>query len=431
MRTRFAWIAGILVLVSIGALMACSDKYTSHSDALVVVSTYTGDAVMETFSLDLGNGQMTQINNVNGPPTAGAATVVLLDPPGAYAYVLLSQNSTVIGGTGIARYPVNSDGTLGASLGTFTLSNTQIVVNGQTESIPVAPVAMAMDSAGKFLFVADAQTSDSAGNAVPGTVSVLAIGSNASLTEVSSSASETIPFPIPVQPGGQPADPSALAVTPTVYPVLDAPCTAHTPPTTEDLYVTDLQNYLVFNYLVSSTGSLSLVPTGGSTQGIPTGAEPNGVTVDPCNRFVYVGNSEGSSVSAYTICSAVSLPECQYADYSLLPVAGSPFKSGDGAGPLTVDAYAHFLYVLATKATSVYAYNISATNGALTPMTPNYVGTGAFPTSIAIRSDDSFMVVTNLNAASLSEFGVTPGDGALTVQPTVPTFNYPWGVALK
>jgi 6-phosphogluconolactonase (cycloisomerase 2 family) len=445
-----------LVLVSIGVLVACSSKYTSHFDGLVVVSTQE-EGVMETFSLDLGNGDMTQINNENGPPTPGIATSVVIDPAGAFAYVAttvtctptLAANTSLTGAVqgAILVYPINSDGKLGAAGNpTYLPGNSAYPstfptcgLDDSTNPNPgSAPAAIAMDSAGKYLFVAaalEAATYTTNLNTTPiPTVATLnsvgvvvyAIGSAGSLTEVAGS-----PFALPSQPGGQPPQPSALAATPTVYPVLDAPCTAHTPPTTEDLYVTDFENDVILNYSVSSTGSLTLVNTGGSTQGVPTGTRPNGVAVDPCNRFVYVGNQESNSVSAYTICSVVSLPQCPVGDYSLLPVAGSPFNSGTGAGPLTVDAYANFLYVLATGSDAVYSYKISSTNGALTPMTPAFVATGQFPTSIAIRSDDSFMFVVNFNSASLSEYGVTPGDGALTVQPTVTAFPTPWGVAVK
>ena len=72
MRTRFTWIAAIIVLVAIGFLIACSTKYSSSSNGLVVVPTQGtteipgATAVMETFTLNLANGQASQINNVNG-----------------------------------------------------------------------------------------------------------------------------------------------------------------------------------------------------------------------------------------------------------------------------------------------------------------------------------------------------------------------------
>src|ERR1700728_168596 len=456
MRTRFAWLGGTLILVCIGVLMACSSKYTSHFDGLVVVSTQ-GDAVMQTFSLDLGNGQMTQINNVNGPPTVGVATSVLIDPAGAFAYVAsqvpctpnVPTNTTLTCAVqgAIFVYPINSDGTLGAHANpTYLPGNTTYPggfptcgLDDSTNPNPGgSPSAMVMDSAGKYLFVAEAPEAaiyTTNTNTTPvQTVATLnstgvvvyAIGSGGALTQVAGS-----PFALPVQLGGQPPQPSALAVTPTVYPTLDAPCSTHTPPTSEDLYVTDYENDLIFNYTVSSTGSLTLVPTNGATQGIPTGTRPNGVAVDPCNRFVYVGNQHGDSVSAYTICNVVSLPLCPIGDYSLLAVAGSPFNSGNGAGPLTVDPYGGFLYVLASNADAMYAYKISSTNGALTSMTPAFVATRVFPTSIAIRSDDSFMFVANYTSGTLSEYGIAPGQGTLTVQPTVTAFPTPWGVAVK
>ena len=50
---------------------------------------------------------------------------------------------------------------------------------------------------------------------------------------------------------------------------------------------------------------------------------------------------------------------------------------------------------------------------------------------VAIRSDDSFMFVANYTSGTLSEYGIAPGQGTLTVQPTVTAFPTPWGVAVK
>ena len=232
MRTRFTWILAIAVLISIALLVACSSKYSTSNNGLVVVSTQE-DAVMQTFSLDLGNGHVTQINNVNGPPTSGVPTAVVLDPAGAYAYVLVTQSVHVNNSaTGVQAFSVASDGKL--SSGASRALN-------PAGSVPVVPVAMVIDSGGKFLFVADAAT-----GSVPGAVSVLAIGSGGSLTEVPNS-----PFRLPAETGGIVPSASALAVTPTVYPPAFALCSPNVPPTTENLYVTDSVNYLVLNYSVS------------------------------------------------------------------------------------------------------------------------------------------------------------------------------------
>jgi DNA-binding beta-propeller fold protein YncE len=53
------------------------------------------------------------------------------------------------------------------------------------------------------------------------------------------------------------------------------------------------------------------------------------------------------------------------------------------------------------------------------------------PTAIAVRGDDNWLFVTNFNAASVSQYSITPATGALSVAPTIQTDNYPWGVAVK
>jgi 6-phosphogluconolactonase (cycloisomerase 2 family) len=409
MRTRFTWILAIATLMAIAVLVACSSKYSTSSNGLVVVSTQ-GNAVMDTFSLDLANGQTSQIFNSNGPPTNGQPTTVVLDPAGAYAYVIITQSSVVnASATGIESFSVASDGKLGS--GTTTVLNP---ANGT----PVAPAAMVIDSGGKFLFVADS---------APGAVSVLAIGSNGALTEVSGS-----PFLLPSEPGGTIPSASALAVTSTVYPIAYSICSGNVPPTTENLYVTDSVNYWVLNYAVSSTGALSLTMPTSATPGVKTGSVPSGVTVDPCNRFVYVSNNQpDNSVSAYTICNVISLPTCPNGDFSLLPVSGSPFAAGLGPGPLVEDAFANFLYVLDTGQNAISAYKISTTTGSLTPLSPTLIATNLGPASIAVRNDDSWLFVTNVNSANLSQYAITPSSGNLIPQAPVQTDNFPWGVAVK
>src|SRR5271169_2963209 len=125
MRTRFTWMMAILGLVAIGILMACGSKYNSSYNGLLVLPSQ-GSAVMQSFSLDLSNGHTSQINNVNGPPTPGLPTAIILDPPGAFAYVIVTQNPIVPGGgvTGIAAFPVASDGKLGAAGSTAPLNAT-------------------------------------------------------------------------------------------------------------------------------------------------------------------------------------------------------------------------------------------------------------------------------------------------------------------
>ena len=410
MRKRFTWIAGILVLVSISALVACSAKYDSSNNGLVVVASQ-GDLVMETFSLDIGNGHLTQINNVNGPPTPGVPTSVALDPGGPYAYVLMTASSSVAPGTvtGITTYSIASDGKL-ALVGSTTPLGTSAV-----------PTGITIDSAGKFLFV----SSNTPG--APGEIDVFSIGSGGGLTAVPGS-----PFVLPNEPGGQVPQVSALAITPTVFPPAFAACSGSAPPTTENLYVTDSVNYFVVNYSVGSSGALTLVPTTTASPGIATGTVPAGVTVDPCNRFVYVSNGQpNNNVSGYTVCYNTSLPLCPRADFSLHPITGTPFAAGNAPGPLTEDALANYLYVINVQGNSISPFRINTTTGALTPLTPAPIATNIGPTAISVRGDDTWLFVSNITSANISEYAITPSSGQLTPQPTVDAFPLPYGIAVK
>jgi DNA-binding beta-propeller fold protein YncE len=300
-----------------------------------------------------------------------------------------------------------------------------------------------MDSAGKFLFVAEGtNSSPTAPNAVPcpGTttqygVCVYSIGSGAALTGVQGNYS----FPTPA------LTPNivSVAASPTVFPgigingVQNAVCSApgNNAPTSEYLYAVDSVNYVVWGFSVdTSTGALGNPVGDSQVSSVPTDQVPLGVAVDPCNRFVYVSDSLTNKISAYTICSMVLAPSCPVADGSLLKVPGSPFAlsgSANGPGPLVVDPFGNNVYVIGTLSNTLSAFKISPVSGALTALTVPTVATGGRPTSIAIRGDDNWMFVSNFNTANVSQYSITPATGALTVESPIGTDNQPWGVAVK
>jgi 6-phosphogluconolactonase (cycloisomerase 2 family) len=417
MRTRFTWVLGILALIAIGLLIACSAKYSTTSDGLVVVPSQLNN-VVETFSLNLSNGDVSQINNVNGPPTPGLPLAIVLDPAGAFAYVLVTQNSQITPSmTGIASFPIASDGKLSAASSTVGFH--------PSGSVAVAPAAMVIDSAGKFLFVANNATTDSSGNLVAGPVSVFSVN-NGTVTEVAGS-----PFSVPLGAEG-PANLTAVAVSPTAFPPFFAACSGIAAPTSENLYVTDAENNMVWEFGVSSSGALGSPPGDQTVLGFATGTVPSGVAIDPCNRFAYVANAHpDNNVSAFTVCNAVRIPTCMVADGSLVSVSGSFPTQGFDPGPLTEDPYGNFLYVVNRSSNSVSDFKIGTTTGGLTALNPAFVATGVQPVSIAVRSDDVWLFVPNFASASVSQYSITPATGQLSSQPAFETDDNPFGVAVK
>jgi 6-phosphogluconolactonase (cycloisomerase 2 family) len=443
----------ILALTAISFLVACSTKYKSTSDGLIVVPTQ-GTLVMQTFSLDLSNGHVSQVNNVDGPPTPAIPGAVILDPAGTFAYVIVQPTSTVPGA--IISYKVGSDGKLAAGAAgptpqpeSPTVFAPCVTVSSTTVSVavtptPVVPGSLAIDSAGKYLFVADVSTTGQTqpyqcnGStltvtvAVPGAISVFSV-SNGSLTEVAGS-----PFVLPAGASGSGSNAAsgsagsatALAVTPTVFPVQFAACSGHTAPTTENLYVADSVNNVLLNYSVSPSGVLALVPFSSATPGAATGSTPSGVAVDGCGQFVYVANATSNSVSAFTICNVIT-QNCPLADYSLQAVSGSPYPTGDVPGPIAVDPFAKYVYVVDTGSSQLSGFRISPSNGSLTAIANTPVATNSGANSIAIRNDGNWIFVANFNAANVSQYAITQATGALTLQSPFLTLNDPSGVAVK
>jgi 6-phosphogluconolactonase (cycloisomerase 2 family) len=439
MSKRFAWLLGVLVLVSIAVLVACGSNYNASSDGLVLVSSQ-GSGLIETFSFGLSNGHISTISN---PPSDtsnevcvlnGIPSSIVIDPAGAYAYTIVTASPLCDSGgaTGILAFKINSGGTLTA-VGTLTPDPN--------------PVALHMDSAGKFLFVAEGLNSiPTAPNAVPcpGTtqygICVYAIGGGGSLTAVQGSFT--------LSPTIQTPNFSALAATPTVLPPLVgqvqvAECSSpgNNPATTEYLYATDSANNLVWEFSVdTTTGALGVPGTATAPQPFATRAVPSGVVVDPCNRFVYVSNAQSNNISAFAMCNGSPTsppsPACPNSpDGSLVSISGSPFSLSGGAngpGPMVADPFGNFLYVLDTLSNQISIFRLSPVSGSLTAGSPAVVSTGSQPKSIAIRADDNWLFVTNFNSpATLSQYVVTPASGVLAPLPAVETDNQPWGVAVK
>ncbi|HLZ41297.1 MAG TPA: beta-propeller fold lactonase family protein [Candidatus Sulfotelmatobacter sp.] len=428
------WLLGVGVLVFVGLLVACGSNYNSSSDGLFLVGSQ-GAGLIETFSFNVNSGHVSPIANSPNDTAnqtcglSGLPSSLVMDPKGAYAYTIIDASACGGSGSMVGAFKVNSDGST-------TQVGSAVTLKPVASNVPVVPYNLTMDSSGKFLFVADRATSNASQVAVSGSISVLTIASDGSLTEVAGS-----PF-VPSAVSNTVPDIISVAVTPTVLPpigingIQNAVCSSpgNTAPTTEYLYAVDTVGDQLFEFQVdTSSGVLTAMTGPGLLTPFATDAVPIGIAVDPCDRFVFVSNSQSNKVSSYTICNAVLAPGCPAADGSLHPVSGSPFSlsgSVNGAGPMIVDPYGNYVYVLGTLSNTISWFKISPISGSLTAnATP--VPTGLKPTSIAIRSDDTWLFVTNYGAATVSQYSVTPATGVLDAKPVVTTDNYPWGVAVK
>jgi 6-phosphogluconolactonase len=137
----------------------------------------------------------------------------------------------------------------------------------------------------------------------------------------------------------------------------DAPSNLAIVPSGKFAMAADMNAELVQGFAVdAATGILTPVATAQQA----TGRAPTMVTIDPSGGFAYAVNGldgvGGNSVSAYAINATTG---------ALTAVAGSPFATGRGPTSLTFDPSGKFAYVT-NGLGSISAYTLNASSGALT-----------------------------------------------------------------
>jgi 6-phosphogluconolactonase len=130
------------------------------------------------------------------------------------------------------------------------------------------------------------------------------------------------------------------------------------------------------------------------------GGFPGSVVVEPRNKFVYVANSEDSTITAFAI--------DQFAGMS--PISGSPFKDDGNPLALAVDPSGTYLYSANSGSGTVVAYLINSSTGALTPLASAGPGSSA----LAIDPSGHFLFVANQAANNISAFIIAVDSGALS-----------------
>lgn len=116
----------------------------------------------------------------------------------------------------------------------------------------------------------------------------------------------------------------------------------------------------------------------------------------PTPKFAYVANSYVSTVSAYAIDSSTG---------ALREITGSPFTAGPGP-TVTVDPSGRFAYVTSYNDNKVSAYTINGSTGALREIAGSPFATGSSPISVTVDPLGRFAYVANeCRSASRCRFG--------------------------
>jgi len=396
MGMKFGFLGSVLVLLALG-LLSCGNTALTNAGSGILYVTAQGDASVSgisAYGIDLTTGVLNGTSNY-GVPTGNRPGAIVESPSGNALFVANIQDNT------ISSYVVNSDGTLTAITGTAATGAT--------------PMGMAIDPAGKFLYVANQGVFN---DPTSGTISVFSIGT--ALTPVGSPVSTATPGVL-VGTG-----PVSLAVA----------------PNGNYLYVANQFTNTVSGYSISA-GVLSLVPGSPYT----VGTAPSAVALTPDGNFLYVANGGTNDITAFAACTNKNL-NCVNPDghLTLNSVAGSPFSAG--LGPVAMTAAMdipgdEFLFVVDQVSNQVSQYKVAVGTGVLSPASPATLSTGAGPSAIVIRPADqpvladggftNYLYVANTAAGTISSFSydTTQGILQLITGSSVTTPGQPAGLAVR
>ncbi len=152
----------------------------------------------------------------------------------------------------------------------------------------------------------------------------------------------------------------------------------------------------------ATTGALTSIGT------ITTGGDPVSVAVDPSGKFAYVTNSSSNDVSMYTI----------NATTGALTSVGT-IVAGTDPVCVAVDPSGNFAYVANFSSNDVSMYTINVTTGVLTPI--GTIAAGQSPSSIAVHASGKFAYVTNSASNDVSMYSINTTTGVLTLIGTIGT----------
>ena len=162
-------------------------------------------------------------------------------------------------------------------------------------------------------------------------------------------------------------------------------------------------------------------------------AGPNqsiGIVADPSGKYLYVSDFENSTIQAYSINQTTG---------AMTPVAGSPFSAGGpaDAGGLAVDPHGKFVYVTLGNSNAIAGFSTTPTTGVLSPIVGSPFATGSTPVQAMADPSGKFLYVSLLNDSqgAIAAYTIDPSSGALNIIPGSPfatqaNFPGPWGLAL-
>jgi 6-phosphogluconolactonase len=195
-------------------------------------------------------------------------------------------------------------------------------------------------------------------------------------------------------------------------------------PTNRFLYTLGIGARSIGGFTINPTSGLLTTMTGSPFAWPSTGTSVGQMFFHPSGKFVYVldtaiisnqsGTSYGpSSISVYSIDQTTGT----------LSLLGSPvLTGGTNAAGMQVYLDGKFLLVTNVNSASVAIFGINQTTGVLTPVIGSPFATpGTTPGIVVLDPSGKFAYLTNLGTSTITQFTVNAAAGTITVGNTYPT----------
>jgi YVTN family beta-propeller protein len=174
----------------------------------------------------------------------------------------------------------------------------------------------------------------------------------------------------------------------------------------------DASSNLAIYSIDAASGLLTSIGT------FTAGTDPVAVAVDPAGKFAYLVNDNGAgSVSIYAINATTETL-----------TSAATVAAGTDPVSIALDPSGRFAYVTNYGSDDVSMYTIDATTGALTSI--GTIAAGTNPASIALDPSDKFAYVTNFGSNDLSMYTINSATGSLTSTGTVAAGLSPSSIAI-
>jgi 6-phosphogluconolactonase len=194
------------------------------------------------------------------------------------------------------------------------------------------------------------------------------------------------------------------------YPTGISPSSVWVHPSGKFAYVSNAGENTISLFKIGSTGALTEV-----TPRTPTDLQPAALVIDPGGAFLFAVNSASNTISAYSITASSG---------ALSPITGSPYPTS-GFTPIrgAISPSGKFLYVANSNSASISGFAVNSSGGlSPVPHSPILVGNG--PNWIAIDPAGKFLYVANLQDGTFSGFTIDASTGGLAA-----VNGSPFGVA--